>query len=64
LCEKKDLKKIQNGGWNKKIVLSRHFGFFEKLFFHKICVLVKPNECKKKIEKMLATLKVMLKIGF
>jgi hypothetical protein len=36
-------------------------GFFYKLFFHKICVLLRPNECKKKIEKMLDTLRVTSK---
>jgi hypothetical protein len=40
---------------------SRHLGFFDKLFFHKICVLLKPNECKKKIEKILDSLRVMTK---
>jgi hypothetical protein len=54
---KKVFSKIQNGGWNEKTCLSRHLGFFEKLFFQKICVL--PNECKKKIEKMLNALRVM-----
>jgi hypothetical protein len=34
----------------KKIRFSRHLVFFEKLLFHKTCVLVTPNECKKKIE--------------
>jgi hypothetical protein len=29
---KKVFQKIQDGGWNKKIRLSRHLGFFEKLF--------------------------------
>jgi hypothetical protein len=54
--------KFQDGGWNEKIRLSCHLGFFEKLFFHKICVLPTPNECEKKIEKMLDTLRVMSKI--
>jgi hypothetical protein len=56
----KKLKKNQNGGWNVKIHFTRHLGFF-KNFFHKICVLPTPNECKKKIEKMLDTLRVMSK---
>jgi hypothetical protein len=43
----------------KKTCLSRHLGFFEKHFFYKICVLLTPNECKKKIEKMLDALRVM-----
>jgi hypothetical protein len=43
----------------KKTRLSRHLGFFEKLVFHKTCILVTPNECKKKIEKMWDTLRVM-----
>jgi hypothetical protein len=38
---------------------SRHLGFFEN--FHKIYVLPTPNECKKKIEKMMDTLRVMSK---
>jgi hypothetical protein len=58
LKRKKVFQKIQDGGWNEKIRLSRHLGFFEKLFFHKTCVLVEPNECKKKIDKMLDTLRV------
>jgi hypothetical protein len=37
---------------------SRHLWWLEKLFFHKICVLPTPNERKKKIEKMLDTLRV------
>jgi hypothetical protein len=32
-CGKKVYQKIQDGGWNEKIRLSRHLGFFEKLFF-------------------------------
>jgi hypothetical protein len=55
-CGKKVIQKIQDGGWNEKNRLSRHLGFFEKLFFH---VSVIPNECKKKIEKMLDTLRNM-----
>jgi hypothetical protein len=54
-------KKIQDGGWNEKIRLSRHLGFFEKLFFHKFCVLLRPNECKKKIEKILDIFRVTSK---
>jgi hypothetical protein len=55
------IQKIQDGGWNEKNRLSRHLGFFEKKNFHKICVLLRPNECKKKIEKMLDTLRVTSK---
>jgi hypothetical protein len=55
-CGKKVFQKIQDGGWNEKTRLSRHLGFFERLFFHKICVFLTPNECKNKIEKMLHTL--------
>jgi hypothetical protein len=29
---KKCFKKIQDGGWNEKIGLRRHLGFFQKLF--------------------------------
>jgi hypothetical protein len=29
----KVFQKIQDGGWNEKTRLSRHLGFFEKLFF-------------------------------
>jgi hypothetical protein len=60
-CAKKVFQKIQVGGWNEKTCFSRHLGFFEKLFFHKICVLSTPNECKKKIGKMLDALRVMRK---
>jgi hypothetical protein len=59
--EKKVFQIIQEGAWNEKTRLSRHLGFFEKLFFHKICVLPTPNECKNKIEKMLDALRVMTK---
>jgi hypothetical protein len=52
---------IQDGGWNGKVNFSRHLAFFEKLFFHKNCVLPTSNECKKKIEKLLDTLRVMSK---
>jgi hypothetical protein len=58
---KKVFQKIQDGGRDEKIRLSRHLGFFEKLFFHKICVLLRPIECKKKIEKMLHSLRVTSK---
>jgi hypothetical protein len=34
---------------------------FWKTFFHKMCVLLTPNECKKKIGKMLDTLRVTSK---
>jgi hypothetical protein len=34
---------------------SRHLGFFEKLLFHKICVLPTPNQDKNKIVKTLYT---------
>jgi hypothetical protein len=57
-CGKIVFQKIQDGGWNEKTRLSRHLGFLEN-FFHKICVLVTPNESKKKIEKMFDTLRVM-----
>jgi hypothetical protein len=60
-CEKKVFQKIKDGGWNEKNRFSRHLGFFEKLFFHKICVLLRPKESKKKIEKMLDTLRVTTK---
>jgi hypothetical protein len=40
---------------------SRHLGFFEKLFFHKIYILLTPNEYKKKIEKIFDTHRVMSK---
>jgi hypothetical protein len=60
-CEKKVFQKIQDGGLNGVFHSSRHLGFYEKLFFHKICALPTPNECKKKIEKMLNTLRVMSK---
>jgi hypothetical protein len=43
---------FQDGGWNEKIRLSRHLGFFEKPFSHKNCIFLTPNECKKIIEKM------------
>jgi hypothetical protein len=59
--EKKVFQKIKDGGLHGFFYFSRHLGFFEKLFFHKICVFVTPNECKKKIEKMLDALKVMAK---
>jgi hypothetical protein len=55
--EKKFFKKSKMAAGIKKTRLSRHFGFFEKLFFHKTCVLVTPNEPNKKIEKMLDTLR-------
>jgi hypothetical protein len=59
-CGEKVCQKIQDGGWiEKKNRLSRHLEFFEKLFFHKICILLTTNECKKKIEKMLDTLRIM-----
>jgi hypothetical protein len=58
-CGKEVFQKISDGGWNEKISLSRHLGFFEKLFSHKICVFPTRNECKKKIEKVLNTLRVM-----
>jgi hypothetical protein len=60
-CGKKVFKKIQDGGWNEKTRLSRHLEFFGKLFFHKICVFLTPNEYKKKIEKMLDALRDMAK---
>jgi hypothetical protein len=60
-CGKKVFQKIQDGGWNEKTRSSRHLGFFEKLFFQKICVSPTTNECKKKIEKMLDALRVMAK---
>jgi hypothetical protein len=43
--------KNQDGGLNGFFHSSCHLGFFERLFFHKICVLLTPNECKKRIEK-------------
>jgi hypothetical protein len=54
---------LKNPRWRleRKTRLSRYLGFFEKLFSHKICVLTIPNECKKKIEKMLDTQRVMSK---
>jgi hypothetical protein len=55
-------KKFQDGGLNGGFHSSHHLGFFEKLFFHKICVFLTPNECKKKIEKILDALIVMAKI--
>jgi hypothetical protein len=55
--EKKVFQKIQDGGSNDFFHSSRHLGFFEKLFFHKICVLQRPNKSKKKIEKMLDSLR-------
>jgi hypothetical protein len=58
ICGKKYFQKIQDGGWNEKNRLSRHLGFFKKLFFNKICILLRPIECKKKIEKMLDSLRV------
>jgi hypothetical protein len=58
-CGKKVFQKIQDGGWNEKSRLSRYLEFFEKLFSHKICALPTPIECKKKIEKMLDTLRNM-----
>jgi hypothetical protein len=45
---KKSFQKIQDGGLNGFFYSSHHLGFFEKLVFHKICVLVTLNECKKK----------------
>jgi hypothetical protein len=35
---------------------------FLKTFFPQNCVLLRPNECKKKIEKMLGSLRVTSKI--
>jgi hypothetical protein len=58
---KKTFSKIQDGALNGFFHLSRHLGFFEKLFFHKNCVFLTPNECKKKIEKILDILRVMSK---
>jgi hypothetical protein len=52
------LQKIQDGGWTEQNRLGHHLGIFGKHFFHKICVLLTPKECKKKIEKMLDTLRV------
>jgi hypothetical protein len=43
--KKKVFQKIQDGDSNEFFHSSRHLGFFEKLFFHKICVLLRPNEC-------------------
>jgi hypothetical protein len=60
-CGKKVFQKIQDGGWKEKTCLSCHLGFFEKLFFHKICILLTLNECENKIEKMLNALRVMAK---
>jgi hypothetical protein len=54
-CRNKD------GGLNGFFYCSRHLVFFWKICFYKICVLPTPNECKKKIEKMLDALKVMPK---
>jgi hypothetical protein len=53
----------KNPRWRLKrfFYSSRHLGFFEKLFFHKICVLQRPNECKKMIEKMMDSLRVTSK---
>jgi hypothetical protein len=53
--------KIQDGGSNEFFHSIRHLGFFEKLFFHKICVLQRHNKSKKKIEKMLDFLRVTSK---
>jgi hypothetical protein len=58
-CGKQVFQKIQNGGWNEKTRFSRDLGFFEKLFFYKICVLSTPNGCKKKIAKIMDALRVM-----
>jgi hypothetical protein len=38
--------------------------FLKNLFFRKTCKLLTPNECKKKIEKMLGTLRFMQKKKF
>jgi hypothetical protein len=59
--EKMFFKKFQDGGSNEFVHSSRHLAFFEKLCFQKICVLLRPNECKKKIEKMLDSLRVTSK---
>jgi hypothetical protein len=57
---KKSLSKNPRWRLEWKIVLSAILDFW-KTFFHKICVLPAPNECKKKIEKMLDFLRVMTK---
>jgi hypothetical protein len=57
--KEKVFQKFQYGSWNEKISLSRHLGFFGILFFHKIFVLPIPNKCKKKIEKILDTERVL-----
>jgi hypothetical protein len=58
---KKVFQKIQDGGLNGFFHSSRHLEFFEKLFFHKICVFLTPNECRKKIEKIIDAFRVMAK---
>jgi hypothetical protein len=60
-CGREVFQKIQDGGLNGFFHSTHHLGFFEKPFFHKICVLPTPNENKKKIEKMLDTFRVLLK---
>jgi hypothetical protein len=53
---KKVFQLIQDGGWNEKIrQKAAILGSSKNFFFYKICVLPTPNECKKKIEKMLDT---------
>jgi hypothetical protein len=56
---KKVFKKIQDGGWNEFFFGAAILDLKKKkLFFHKVCVLLTPNECKKKIEKIMDTLRV------
>jgi hypothetical protein len=52
---------FQDGGWIYKKRFNCHLNFFVKPIFHKIFVLLTPNEGKRKIEKLLETLKIMLK---
>jgi hypothetical protein len=63
ILRKTVFQKIKNGR-DEKICLSYHLGFFQKLFFLKICVLSTPNECKKKIEKTLDSQSYVKKSDF
>jgi hypothetical protein len=58
-CGKKVFQQIQDGGLNGFFHLSRQLEFFEK-----ICVFPTPNECKKKIEKILDPLRVISKTQY
>jgi hypothetical protein len=48
----------------KKSVEATILDFLKNFFFYKICVLPTPNECKKKIEKLLDTLSYVKKSDF